>query len=268
MNRKFQHTIKGAFAAFALSLIGFVQPAHAADPPAQESDAQKRAQTEQGEARHQEAIARYRKAAAANNDELAWLGSLPAEWSDEDFRKRFDEVSDKIKRDMMGTEDRDASRFVCKSPEQFGPAPDWQAVVDFIGADASPTRAQWQALVEAARKGNWQARFQVFLALSRGRGGDLVSRWRALQLMEWLQEHHVGGLYAYFMDAIAASGYFDGRGPRDDAPVYVYAAMHGSYSAMMRVGEKLMDDDDPKAQEIGKSMRECAQKMMPVLFEE
>ncbi|WP_322079088.1 hypothetical protein [Burkholderia cepacia] len=221
--------------------------------------------------RRDAALARYRAAAAANDDELVWLGPLPAEWSRDDVQKQLDDVYGKIKHELdnLGNADIDVSRFVCRSPDQIGPAPDQQAVIDYMSSLREPgstTPAQWTALVEAARKGNWLARLQIFVALGSRPKDDLVSVYRRIQLMGWLQANHVGALYTYYLGELAATGYFEGPGPGATSPIPLYAAMHGSYAAMKRAGDSLMARDEPDVQAIGKRMHDCAVQMMPVLF--
>ncbi|KVL58152.1 hypothetical protein WT01_17620 [Burkholderia cepacia] len=221
--------------------------------------------------RRDAALARYRAAEAANDDELAWLGPLPAEWSRDDVQKQLDDVYGRIKQELdnLGDADIDVSRFVCRSPAQIGPAPDQQAVIDYMGSLREPgstTPAQWTALVDAARKGNWLARLQIFVALGSRPKDDLVSVYRRIQLMAWLQANHVGALYTYYLGELAATGYFEGPGPGATSPVPLYAAMRGSYAAMKRAGDSLMARDEPDAQAIGRRMHDCALQMMPVLF--
>ncbi|KVH36357.1 hypothetical protein [Burkholderia cepacia] len=224
-----------------------------------------------GARRRDAALARYRAAAAANDDELAWLGPLPAEWSRDDVQKQLDDVYGRIKQELdnLGDADIDVSRFVCRSPAQIGPAPDQQAVIDYMGSQREPgstTPAQWTALVDAARKGNWLARLQIFVALGSRPKDDLVSVYRRIQLMAWLQANHVGALYTYYLGELAATGYFEGPGPGATSPVPLYAAMRGSYAAMKRAGDSLMARDEPDVQAIGRRMHDCALQMMPVLF--
>ncbi|WP_420211750.1 hypothetical protein ACN8ZM_31645 [Burkholderia aenigmatica] len=230
------------------------------------------ARNDQAAAKRDDAmLARYRAAAAANDDELVWLGPLPAEWSRDDVQKQLDDVYGKIKHELdhLGNADIDVSRFVCRSPDQIGPSPDQQAVIDYLSSLRKPgstTPAQWTALVEAARKGNWLARLQIFVALGSRPKDDLVSVYRRIQLMAWLQANHVGALYTYYLGELAATGYFEGPGPDATSPIPLYAAMRGSYAAMKRAGDALMAEDEPEAQAIGKRMHDCAVQMMPVLF--
>lgn len=241
------------------------------DKVSQRREEEERAEEEEAKTRRDAALARYRKAAAANNDELAWLGPLPAEWSSDDVSNQIGDVYHKIEHDLdtMSATDVDVTRFVCKSPDQIGAAPDQQAVVDYLNSLRTPgttTRPQWQALVEAARKGNWLARLQLFLVLGSRPHDDLASQYRRVQLMAWLQANHVGAIYTYFLSQLAATGFFDGPSPGPSSPIYLYAAMHGSYSAMKKSGDVLARNDDPKIRESGERMRDCAVKMMPVLF--
>ncbi|KVZ42292.1 hypothetical protein WL18_18395 [Burkholderia ubonensis] len=241
------------------------------DKVSQRREEEERAEKEEAKTRRDAALARYRKAAAANDDELAWLGPLPAEWSVDDASHQIGDVFHKIEHDLdtMSAADVDVTRFVCKSPDQIGPAPDQQAVVDYLDSLRTPgttTRQQWRALVEAARKGNWLARLQLFLVLGSRPQDDLVSQYRRGQLMAWLQANHVGAIYTYFLSQLAATGFFEGPSPGPSSPIYLYAAMRGSYSAMKKAGDALAGDDDPKTRASGERMRDCAVKMMPVLF--
>ena len=81
-----------------------------------------------------------------------------------------------------------------------------------------------------------------------------------------LGDQNVGPLYSSFMKALGATGYFGGQSPSGDSLPYVYAALHGSYSAMDSVGRTLSFADDETKQAVGKRMRDCAREMLPVLF--
>lgn len=247
---------------------GCVRPLDSVNKVTQRLDDEERAKQEARTELRERALERYHEAAATNSDELSWLGPLPMQWSDEAYRSRQSALYKSIERDFEEWKPDDLAAFTCKSPQQFGPVPNQHAVIEYL-AQGQPGNTQgrtWAALVEAARKGNWMARFQIYAALGHGHGGDLTRIYRRLQLGEWLEANHVGPLYSSFMKALGATGYFGGQSPSGDSLPYVYAALHGSYSAMDSVGRTLSFADDETKQAVGKRMRDCAREMLPVLF--
>lgn len=219
---------------------------------------------------HTRAIETYRRAASVNQDELSWLGAMPPQWSDEDYRRKLAAANTALQRAIGGwvVADTDISGFTCQLPEAFGPTPNQPAVLAYLEQDGRLGRhtKQWPGLVAAARQGNWMASFQVYVALGEAGEDDLVAHYRRLQLMEWLIEKRVGALYFAYISELEGSGYFDGDTPAIVNLVKTYAAMHGSYSAMDQVGSALTNSDDPQARLLGKRMRACARETMPALF--
>lgn len=238
-------------------------------------------------------LERYHKTAVANDDELAWLGKLPPEWSKEEFQKRLDAVYERMKGDLDHFDDsyQTVLSFECKAPGQFGPVPDAAAVTSYVksqraGVSDEEQQRAWDGLVDAGKQGNWQARqfiyFELDTEINVRHNGNLALAWRWLQLKEWLQALKAGVLYGKYIDDVMATG-MDGHSS-DVNPAYVFAALHGSYSYMLKVGKALPTDDkdfdvpqtDPqykeklqqfhKFQAVAKSMRECPHLMMPEMF--
>ena len=208
----------------------------------------------------------YKKIAAANNDNLAWLGAMPAVWSDEEYRKRVYAVSDKIDADLSSGIDTDPLKFQCKSPAQVGPVPDQQAVHNFLATfpDSIHNDQLLRPLYAAAAKGNWLAVAQIYGVRTQFKpeGNGPASAFRTLQLMEWLQARKIGTLYREFGYALSATGYFSGMG-NGVTGIDIYAAMHNSYPAQLEVGKEYADSSEPELQAIGKKMIACATSASP-----
>ena len=208
----------------------------------------------------------YQKIAAANNDNLAWLGAMPAIWSDEVYAKRLDALSDNIKADLSSRIGTDPLKFQCKSPAQVGPVPDQQAVDNFLATfpDSIHNEQLLRALHAAAAKGNWLAAAQIYGVRTqfKPQGNGPASRFRTLQLMEWLQARKIGTLYREYGYALAATGYFSGMG-NGVTGIDIYAAMHNSYPAQLEVGKEYAERREPELQAIGKKMIACATSASP-----
>jgi len=214
----------------------------------------------------QDVFVDYQKIAAANDDDLAWLGAMPALWSDEVYAKRLDALYSNIKADLSSRVGTDPLKFQCKSPAQVGPVPDQQAVHNFLATfpDSIYNQQLLRALHAAAAKGNWLAAVQIYVVRTqfKPQGNRPASTFRTLQLMEWLQARKIGTLYREFGYALSATGYFSGMG-NGMTGIDVYAAMHDSYPAQLEVGKEYADGRDPELQAIGKQMIACATSASP-----
>ena len=207
----------------------------------------------------------YQKIAAANNDNLAWLGAMPATWSDDEYRMRMQAVIDKITTDLSSVNDADPHKFQCKLPAQVGPVPEQEAVNNYLAAfpDSIHNAQRIGALYAAAAKGNWLATAHIFGLRLHFNPQDREDAWkfRTLQLMEWLQARKIGGLYRELGSAITGSGDFSDTANSTDKGVTgidIYAAMHNSYPAQLAVGKKYAASKEPALQAVGKKMIACA----------
>ena len=213
----------------------------------------------------QELGADYLQIAAANNDNLAWLGAMPAIWSDDGYHLRMQAVIEKITADLASVNDADPLQFQCKLPAQVGPVPDQQAVNHYLAEfpDSMYNAQRIGALYAAAAKGNWLATAHIFGLRLHFNPQDREDAWkfRTLQLMEWLQARKIGGLYQELGSAITGSGDFGDTANGTDKGVTgidIYAAMHNSYPAQLAVGKTYADSKEPALQAVGKKMIACA----------
>lgn len=196
-------------------------------------------------------------------DQLAWLGRVPANFTDEKLTRRVDRVLAKMRHDVATGQD--TSSFVCKLPAEVGPVPMLDAVDDYLrglpGSRADP--AVMARLHTAAAQGNWLARVQVYLMLSERHAPDDATAFRTLKLMEWMQERRIGALYGAVSDTLAASDY------RGDPPgstltsLDIYAAMHHNYPSQYKVGRELLRSGDAQRMAVGRRMLECAAQALP-----
>ncbi|WP_145964039.1 hypothetical protein [Chromobacterium phragmitis] len=112
------------------------------------------------------------------------------------------------------------------------------------------------------------------LSALQGRGGRkadelaLVDEYRRLQWMEWLLDKKAGSIYSDFMGELKGTGCVDGSSPPPQSPIYIYAGLRGSHSALDRVGRALLASEDGAARSAGQQMRDCAHQVMPELFSE
>ena len=214
----------------------------------------------------------YAVAARANQDELAWLGRLPAAWSMDDYGMRLlglvDRIQGQISKDIKAG-GADVRQFVCRAPASYGPLPQ-QAAVDAWSATARQSQLErggpaWDALVAAAAKGNWMARAELYYALAGRNVSELsyLEQYRIVQLMEWLHKQQIGALYSLLNIGYAAVDYGAGKGGQDQ--VYAYAAMRGSYADQYSVGTRLQTDTDPALAQAGDKMVACAKAARPDL---
>ncbi|MFP3504277.1 hypothetical protein [Burkholderia sp. SIMBA_062] len=210
----------------------------------------------------------YRKMAAENDDQLAWLGPLPKEWPQDDVRARWNRLTDQISADVAAfNESGDSFRnFRCKRPVEFGPVPDEGAVQKFMTEFGSgeTSDATWDGVILAAKKGNWQARWFVY-AYYRDvlpRVNNLALFYRVLQLKEWLVSHQIGPIYLELSNDLAATGLGGGLSG-SMSPEILLAAHRGSYTAMSKVGHSLEHDESPDLKRVGKAMVACAKSIVP-----
>jgi hypothetical protein len=205
------------------------------------------------------------KAQEKNRDAtlLSWLGALPAGLRVEILSDRMGRVLQSVRNDLSTTSRADD--FICKTPAQVGPVPMMDAVERYI--DGMPESASDQAILigldDAARRGNWLARVQLYAWLSEYAGEDLVLGYRQIQLMEWMQKQRIGALYAFFGEDLAASGYYSDSPGDQITGIDIYAAMHNSYPAQNKVGKQLVSSGDPSKVSLGKKMLACASGSLP-----
>ena len=199
----------------------------------------------------------------APKDELAWMEAAPSGLSDEDLTNRLDGVLTKMMHDVPAGQD--TSRFACRRPAEVGPVPLLDAVDAYLralpGSRTDPTLMR--GLYLAAEQGNWLARVLVFQMLSEKRAPDQTTAWRTIRLMEWMQEHRIGALYASVSDALAASGYYTDTPDVTITGLDIYAAMHDSYPAQYKVGTELVRVGGPQQVAIGRKMLACAAAALP-----
>lgn len=194
---------------------------------------------------------------------LSWLGAVPPGLRMETLSGRMDRVVHAIQRDLSTASS--AANFECKTPAQVGPVPMMDAVERYI--DGMPASGNDQAMLigldEAARRGNWLARVQLYAWLSERAGQNVTLSYRQIQLMEWMQEEHIGALYAFFGEDLAASGYYSDSPGGEITGIDLYAAMHNSFPAQNKVGKYLVSSDHPSEVLIGKKMLACASGALP-----
>ena len=206
--------------------------------------------------------AAYVLAARANDDALAWLGKLPPQWSMEEHARRLLSVRDKIAQHIasgLRQGGSDARQFVCKAPTAYGALPQQQAVLAYQGQPLPVVHAGavWDQLLAAAAQGNWMARLEVYYALAERKVSELsyMEQARLVQLMEWLQQRDIAGLYSFFSARSIGEGATQDRVAR-------LAAMQGSVADQSVVGTRLQEEDDPALAAAGKRMLDCAAKAM------
>ncbi|MGK5033115.1 hypothetical protein [Janthinobacterium sp. MDT1-19] len=223
-----------------------------------EQDAAKLAREKDQQAK----AAAYVLAARANDDALAWLGKLPPQWSMQEHAKRLLSIGDKIERHIasgLRQGGPDVRRFVCKAPTAYGALPQQQAVLAYQLQPLPVLHfgAVWNQLLAAAAQGNWMARLEVYYALAERKVSELsyVEQARLVQLMEWLHQREIAGLYRFFSARTIGDGAMQDRVAR-------LAAMQGSVMDQSVVGKLLQDEDDPALVAAGKRMLDCAAAAM------
>ncbi len=164
---------------------------------------------------------------------------------------------------------QDVIRFVCKRPAEVGPVPSLDAVDAWLRAtpDSRADPDLLHDLHRAAQQGNWLARVQVFLALNAQRAPDDTTAFRAITLMEWMQEHRIGALYAAVGEATGASGRRHAGRKTVLSSLDIYAAMHHNYPSQYKVGRELLRSGDARQVDVGRRMLDCAARALPVYGE-
>ena len=189
----------------------------------------------------------YEKAAKANDDPLSWLGKLPATYSNKDIDKRIDNVFQAIRSDIANYKYDALKNFTCRSPSQVDNVAKLNDVNLFIEAALNDDVDEelWNKLLIAAKEGNWLARLNIAVTYSSAGYANYVQKTRNVQLLEWLQKRHVGGIYSLFGISAATGSNFTGWNEEDGSPVDIYAAMHDGYAAQHKVGKILINSNDP-----------------------
>ena len=230
----------------------------------------KKAEKEEAEKAERESLRTYAEMAQRNDDPLAWLGPLPKEWHADDVRARWTHTATQVEDEInaFAESKEPLEKFRCKRAADFGDVPDEAAVQRFLTEYQSQnvTDATWAALMEAARKGNWQARWFVYADLkgSLRNSDNLAMQYRLLQLKEWLVSQRIGPVYAEFEDALAATGMENGIGRSPYAsPGYFLAALRGSYTSMAGVGQLMERNESSEIQSEGRAMVACAKANLP-----
>ncbi|PLY45819.1 hypothetical protein CSZ94_04300 [Janthinobacterium sp. ROICE36] len=225
-------------------------------------DLKQDAETLAREKNQQAKAAAYVLAARANDDALAWLGKLPPQWSMQEHARRLLSIGEKLQRhiaDGLRQGGPDARQFVCKAPTAYDALPQQQAVLAYQLQPPPELHAGavWEQLLAAAAQGNWMARLEVYYALAERKVSELsyVEQVRLVQLMEWLHQREIAGLYSFFSARTIGDGATQERVER-------LAAMQGSVMDQSAVGTLLQDEDDPALVAAGKRMLDCAAKAM------
>ena len=198
---------------------------------------------------------------SSGTDPLAWLGPMPDKPSPEMIEKRSGDLFLNLRRTTG--KDVNPKDFVCKAPSEVGPIPNMDAVDRYLLSwpDSRGNPELLEGLHEAALQGNWLARSQIFSLVIDSRAANLKTRYRQLQLAEWMYQQRLGPVFTWYIDALAASGYF---GPQADlSGMDTFAAFHNSYPAQERAGKSLMRSEDPALVAIGQAMRDCAANASP-----
>ena len=200
--------------------------------------------------------ARRTPAPVTSKDPLSWLGPVPSKLSDSSIMRRWIELGDKVRKDVVDTDG--VNNFICKTPADVGPVPMMDAVERYMdGAPDSRYDEQlMRGLYQAAAKGNWLARVQLFHVLSNV--NDEKAGYRALQLAEWMQKKKLGQLYAVIGKEVMASGYYSDLPGVSITRFDMAAAMQQSYVAQDEVGKALSKSDDPALAAVGRKMLACA----------
>ena len=185
-------------------------------------------------------------------------------FSAETLDGRISRLLEKVRRDVPAQQD--TSRFVCKLPAEVGPVPLLDAVDAYLRGlpDSRHDPDLLRGLHAAAQRGNWLAKVQVFLSRLGNQAPDDASIFGTITLIEWMQEHRIGALYAAIGDADGASGQHPAASDGMLSSLDIYAAMHHNYPSQYKVGRALQRSGDRGQAAVGRRMLDCAAKALPV----
>lgn len=192
---------------------------------------------------------------AISKDPYAWLGPLPSTLDYTGLWQRWERLVDQLSKE---THTIDVRRFVCRSPAEVGGVPMMKNVVRYFDnlPGSRDDKHLADGLLQAAARGNWLART---LVLSRLReADDMATRYRAVQLAEWLHRHRLGQLYADLEGITAGAGSDEGTLGHDLSRFFTAAAMQHDYVAQASIGGALVGSDDPERIAAGGKMLACA----------
>ncbi|GGY20658.1 hypothetical protein GJV26_18060 [Massilia dura] len=211
---------------------------------------------------HPDSSMRMAKAGYAAQHDIA----LPRFTADS-MARRVDRLMAKALDDVASGQD--VIRFVCKRPAEVGPVPSLDAVDAWLRAtpDSHADPYLLDNLHRAAQQGNWLAKVQVFLALNGQRAPDDTTAFRTITLMEWMQEHRIGALYAAVGETMGASGGRHAEHKTAVSSLDIYAAMHHNYPSQYKVGRELLRSGDARQVDVGRRMLDCAARALPVYGE-
>ncbi|WBS02150.1 hypothetical protein OU994_28510 [Pseudoduganella sp. SL102] len=207
-----------------------------------------------------------RRGADAAVRTAAWHGPSRGtpRFAAETLDARVERLLEKAMRDV--TAYQDTARFVCKLPAEVGPVPLLDAVDAYLrglpGSRGDP--AMLRDLHRAARHGNWLAKVQVYLSRDGQQAPDDAMPFRTISLLEWMQEHHIGALYAAIGDAAGVSHPRRARVDKALSSIDLYAAMHHNYPSQYKVGRELLRSGDARQAAVGRRMLDCAARALPV----
>ncbi|MBB3220771.1 hypothetical protein [Pseudoduganella umbonata] len=161
---------------------------------------------------------------------------------------------------------QDTGRFVCKLPAEVGPVPLLDAVDAYLRGlpDSRRDPDLLRGLHRAAQQGNWLAKVQLFLSTLGNPAPDDTTLFSTITLIEWMQEHRIGTLYAAIGDAAGASGQHHGAPGNALSSLDIYAAMHHNYPSQYKVGRELLRSGDARQVATGRRMLDCAARALPV----
>jgi hypothetical protein len=188
-------------------------------------------------------------------------------FSAESLDRRVEHLLEDVMRDVPA--EQDASRFICKLPAEVGPVPLLGAVDAYLRGlpDSRSDPALLRGLHHAARQGNWLAKVQVYLARLGNPAPDDTTIFGTITLIEWMQEHRIGALYAAIGDAAGTARQHDTARGKALSSLDIYAAMHHNYPSQYKVGRELLRSGDARQAAAGRRMLDCAARALPVYGE-
>lgn len=195
---------------------------------------------------------------AASTDSFAWLGTLPARMEADEIGQRWDRLLKRMERDARAV---DVRRFVCRSPAEVGALPMMGAVMRYMDAQPGSEDDKTLAggLMKAAAQGNWLARTLMLPPLDEAdEAGDAASRYRSIQLAEWMYRNRFGQVYSALEPRTASLVGLGGEDGNDPSGFLAAAAMQQDFGAQRSVGRVLVGMDDPESIAAGGRMLACA----------